>query len=402
MPDQPVSPSDPDAPARATGVPLWLKGVGPLVLLAVLVAVFLRFGPAGVFRQAFPPVEELTVERIRLPRPGMMEVRVVNGGPAVTVAQVMVDDANWVHQVNGPRTLNRLESRTIAVPYPWVDGEPHTVTLVTSTGLTFSGDIAVATLSPPVDGRYLGTFALLGIYAGVIPVFIGLLWLPFVRAIDRRWVDFLLSLTIGLLVFLGADALQEAMETSARVPGAFQGTALVLLGLVGTPLALAAGGQWRAHHRQERSPLYVAGLIALGIGLHNLGEGLAIGASYATGEIALGTFLVVGFLLHSTTEGLGIVSPLASEPPGLGRLAMLGAVAGVPTILGAWFGGFTYAPAWTTIFFAVGAGAIAQVVSELWRMFMRRPGGGLTAPLNAVGLVLGMVVMYATGLLVPA
>jgi zinc transporter, ZIP family len=403
MPDQPVSPSGPDAPARAAGVPLWLKGVGPLVLLAVLVAVFLRFGPAGVFRQAFPPVEELTVERIRLPRPGMMEVRVVNGGPEpVTVAQVMVDDANWVHQVNGPRTLNRLESRTIAVPYPWVEGEPHTVTLVTSTGLTFSGDIAVATLSPPVDGRYLGTFALLGIYAGVIPVFIGLLWLPFVRAIDRRWVDFLLSLTIGLLVFLGVDALQEAMETSARVPGAFQGTALVLLGLVGTPLALAAVGQWRAHHRQERSPLYVAGLIALGIGLHNLGEGLAIGASYATGEIALGTFLVVGFLLHNTTEGLGIVSPLASQPPGLGRLAMLGAVAGGPTILGAWLGGFTYAPAWTTIFFAVGAGAIAQVVYELWRMFMRRPGGGLTAPLNAVGLVLGMVVMYATGLLVPA
>ena len=403
MPDEPVSPSGLDAPAHAARVPLWLKGVGPLVLLAVLVAVFLRFGPAGVFQQAFPPVEELTVERIRLPRPGMMEVRVVNGGPEpVTVAQVMVDDANWVHQVNGSRTLDRLESRTIAVPYPWVEGEPHTVTLITSTGLTFSGDIAVATLSPPMDGRYLGTFALLGIYAGVIPVFIGLLWLPFVRAIDRRWVDFLLSLTIGLLVFLGADALQEAMETSARVPGAFQGSALVLLGLVGTPLALAAVGQWRAGHRQERSPLYVAGLIALGIGLHNLGEGLAIGASYATGEIALGTFLVVGFLLHNTTEGLGIVSPLASQPPGLGRLAMLGAVAGVPTILGAWIGGFTYAPAWTTIFFAVGAGAIVQVVYELWRMFMRRPGAGLAAPLNAVGLLLGMVVMYATGLLVPA
>jgi zinc transporter, ZIP family len=403
MPEAELPSSGAEASPRVAGLPLWLKGLGPLVLLAVLVAVFLKFGPVGVFQQAFPPVEELTVERIRLPRPGLMEIRVVNGGPEpVTIAQLMVDDANWVHGIDGGRTLDRLDSRMITVPYPWVEGEPHTVTLVTSTGLTFSGELPVATLSPPVDGRYLGTFALLGIYAGVIPVFIGLLWLPFVRAINRRWVDFLLSLTIGLLVFLGVDALEEAIETAARVPGAFQGTALVLLGVVGTPLALAALGQWRARRRQERSPLYVAGLIALGIGLHNLGEGLAIGTSYATGEIALGTFLVVGFLLHNTTEGLGIVSPLADQRPNLGWLLLLGAIAGVPTVLGAWLGAFTYSPVWTTVFFAVGAGAIAQVVYELWRLFMRRVGAGLTAPLNAIGLLLGMVIMYATGLLVPA
>ena len=146
---------------------------------------------------------------------------------------------------------------------------------------------------------------MLGIYAGVIPVFIGLLWLPFVRAIDRRWIDFFLSLTMGLLVFLAADAFGEAMETSGLVAGAFQGPALVLLGVVATPLILAALGRWRGGIRYERSALQVATLIALGIGLHNLGEGLAIGASYATGEIALGTFLVIGFLLHNTTEGLG-------------------------------------------------------------------------------------------------
>ena len=403
MPETELPLSEIETAGRVAGVPLWLKGVGPLILLAGLVGVFLRFGPVGVFRQAFPPVEELSVERIRLPRPGLMEVRVVNGGPeAVTVAQLMVDDANWVHRLDGPRTIERLESRTITVPYPWVEGEPHTVTLVTSTGLTFSGEVPVATLSPPVGGRYLGTFALLGIYAGVIPVFIGLLWLPFVRAIDRRWVDFLLSLTIGLLVFLGVDALEEAIDTAGRVAGAFQGTALVLLGAVGTPLALAALAQWRAGRRHERSPLYVAGLIALGIGLHNLGEGLAIGTSYATGEIALGTFLVTGFLLHNTTEGLGIVSPLADQRPGVARLLLLGAVAGVPTVLGAWLGGFTYSPVWTTVFFAIGAGAIAQVVYELWRLFRGRAGAGLSAPLNATGLLLGMLIMYATGLLVPA
>jgi zinc transporter, ZIP family len=268
--------------------------------------------------------------------------------------------------------------------------------------LTFTGEVPVATRSPAVDARYLTTFALLGVYAGVIPVFIGLLWLPFVRSVGRRWIDFLLSLTIGLLIFLGVSSLIEATETASLVPAAFQGHALVLLGAVGTPLLLAAVGRWRARERGERSPLYVAALIALGIGLHNLGEGLAIGTSYASGEIALGTFLVIGFLLHNTTEGLGIVTPLAHERPRLGSLILLGTLAGLPTVLGAWIGGFTYSPAWTTLFLAVGAGAIAQVVYELGRLFARRAGAGLSAPLNAAGLLAGMLIMYTTGLLVPA
>ena len=238
----------PSSPTQGRGgVPVWLKGVGPLLLLAVLVTLFLRVGPAGVFRQNFPPVEELTIEQIRLPRHGLMEVRVVNGGPEpVTVAQVMVDDANWVHSLNGSRTIERLESRIISIPYPWVEGEPHNVALVTRTGLTFTGDVAVATLSPQVGARYLTTFALLGIYAGVIPVFIGLLWLPFVRSIQRRWIDFFLCLTIGLLVFLGVSSLVESLETAALVPSAVQGPALVLMGGLGTPLVLTAVGRWRA------------------------------------------------------------------------------------------------------------------------------------------------------------
>jgi ZIP family zinc transporter len=401
--DRPPAPPLAPEPSPRAGLPLWFKGLAPLVLLAALVLVFLRFGPVGVFRAAFPPVEELTLERVRLPERGLMEVSVVNGGPeAVTIAQVMVDDANWVHTVGGSRRVDRLERRIVRIPYPWVEGEPHTVTVVTNTGLTFSTEVAVATQSPPVDGRYLGTFALLGVYAGVIPVFIGLLWLPFVRSVDRKWIDFFLSLTIGLLVFLGVDALEEARETSALVPGAYQGPALVLIGLLGTPLVIGALGEWRSRAKGSRSPLWVAGLIAFGIGLHNLGEGLAIGTSYATGEIALGTFLVIGFLLHNTTEGLGIVTPLADERPSTGALILLGALAGVPTVIGAWIGGFTYSPVWTTLFFAIGAGAIVLVVYELWRLFARRSPAGLLAPLNAAGVIAGMLVMYVTGLLVTA
>jgi ZIP family zinc transporter len=392
----------PPEPARR-GASTWLKGLAPLVLLAVLVTVFLRFGPLGVFNDAFPPIEELTIERITLPETGQLQIHIVNGGPEpVTIAQVMVDDASWTHTIDGPREIGRLQKRTITVPYPWVQGEPHVVKLVSRNGLVFEGDVAVATQTPRADARYLTTFALLGIYVGVVPVLLGLLWLPFLRAIDRRWVDFFLSLTVGLLVFLGVDAVAEALDNAGRVASAFQGLGLVVLGLVGTPLAIAAFGEWRRRRRTNFSAFYVSLLIAIAIGLHNLGEGLAIGTSYATGEIALGTFLVLGFLLHNTTEGLAIVAPVAAERPKLGTLALLGLVAGVPTILGAWIGGFTYSPVWTTLFFAVGAGAIVQVVFEIWKLFARQAekGAGLAAPLNAAGVLAGLLVMYVTGLFV--
>jgi zinc transporter ZupT len=376
-----------------------LKGLAPLALLAVLVTAFLRLGPVGVFRQSFPPVEELTIDRITLPEPGVLVIHVVNGGPEpVTVAQVVVDDATWLHSVDGDRTIRRLESRSIRVPYPWVQGEPHVVRLVTSTGLTFDAEIAVATETPTPDARYLGTFAMLGLYVGVIPVFLGLLWLPFLRAIGRRWIDFFLSLTLGLLVFLGVDAIKEALDVATRLAGAYQGTGLVLLGALGTPLAISLVSGSRSG---ATSPLGVSTLIAFAIGLHNLGEGLAIGAAYASGAIALGTFLVLGFLLHNTTEGLGIVAPLARETPRFRSLVLLGLLAGVPTILGAWIGGFIYSPLWTTLFLAIGAGAIAQVVWVLRRQFSTA-SGGLMAPMNAAGILLGLILMYGTGLLVTA
>ncbi|HUH14116.1 MAG TPA: hypothetical protein VMK65_13460, partial [Longimicrobiales bacterium] len=216
----------------------------------------------------------------------------------------------------------------------------------------------------------------------------------------RRWVDFFLAFTVGLLLFLGIDALVEAVELSAAVPAGFGGTGIVLLGLVGTPLLLEAVGGLR--RGGDGGSLHVAFLIALAIGLHNLGEGLAIGGAYASGALALGTFLVVGFLIHNTTEGLAIVAPMAREPVGLRTLALLGLVAGAPTILGAWLGGFGASPLWATLFLAVGAGAVAQVLLQLARLFRGREGAGLTTPLNAAGVLLGLGVMYATGLLVAA
>jgi zinc transporter ZupT len=383
---------------------LILAGLGPIALLALFVALFLAYGPLGLFKSAFPPVEELTVDRVTL-RPDEITVAVTNGGPdPVTIAQVLVDDAYWQHAVSPDRTVPRLGRATITVPYPWVEGEAHMVKLLTSTGVTVEHEIPVAVETPQPDGRYLLTFTMIGIYVGVVPIAIGLLWFPFLRRISRQWLSFFLSLTGGLLVFLGIDTLAEALDVSAQVPGAFQGTGLVTLGTLGTMLALMVIVRRSTRGAQDgpRARFVLSFLIALGIGLHNLGEGLAIGAAYSLGEVALGTFLVLGFLIHNTTEGLGIAAPLAPDRPPLSSFVLLGAVAGLPTIVGAWVGGFVYSPLFATLFLAIGAGAIFQVVYELVRMMVRQSGDDLMTATNFAGFVAGLLIMYATGLLVAA
>ncbi|MDX1395972.1 MAG: metal transporter [Gemmatimonadota bacterium] len=381
----------------------WVLGLLPIVLLAGLVVVFLRYDPTATFRAAFPPVEELTVERVTFPEPGVMRVHVVNGGPqAVTIAQVMVDEAYWRFRLDGDPTLPRLRRTTIELDYPWVEGEPHIVKVVTSTGLTFEHEVAVATESPRPNARYLGTFALLGIYAGLIPVVLGLLWYPFLRRIDRKWLHFYLSLTIGLLVFLVVDAFEHTLEAAGAVPSGFQGVGLITLGVVGAVVGLRAVAGLGRGEGNRPSGLTVAYLIALGIGLHNLGEGLAIGAAYSLGEIALGSFLVIGFALHNTTEGLAIVAPMADEKPALWHFGVMGLIAGLPTVLGAWVGGFSYAPAAATFFLALGAGAIIQVIIEVGKLIQRTWARGIFTPLNAAGLMLGILIMYGTALMVVA
>ena len=203
-------------------------------------------------------------------------------------------------------------------------------------------------------------------------------------------------------MFLGLDTLAEALDVRGQVPGAFQGTGLITLGLLGTILALTVivRRSTRGATDGPRARLVLASLIALGIGLHNLGEGLAIGAAYSLGEVALGTFLVLGFLIHNTTEGLGIAAPLAVDRPPLRSWLALGALAGLPTIAGAWIGGFVYSPLFATLFLAIGAGAIFQVVYELVRMMVRQSGDELMTSTNFAGFVAGLLIMYLTGLLV--
>ena len=382
----------------------WVTGLLPVFLLGILLGIFFLYGPIGVLQGTFPPVEELVLEWIELPAPNQLVVHVVNSGPdPVTVAQVMVDDALWQFDTQPvSKTLPRLGRMRIFIPYPWVDGEKHEVTLLTSTGLTFSRSIDVATQSPFLGWTYFWTFSLLGVYAAVIPVFLGLLWYPFLRGIDRNWLSFFLSLTVGFLFYLALDTLDEAFQVSTQVPGPYQGVGLVGIGVVVTLLLLlffSGRGKGSGPDRSQ-GRAWIAFMIALGIGFHNLGEGLAIGSAYALGEIALGTFLIVGFTLHNLTEGLAIVAPIAADRPRLSRLVGLGALAGLPTIAGTLIGGFSYSPIWATLFLAVGTGAILQVIYEVVKLLGRRRGGTLANAYNLTGFLLGLAVMYGTGLLV--
>jgi zinc transporter ZupT len=236
-------------------------------------------------------------------------------------------------------------------------------------------------------------------------VALGLATYPFLRALGRRGIDFLLALTVGLLVFLAIDTLAEALELAGEAAGAFHAPILVWIVTLATLAGLLAFTARRRARGSDLSPLAVATFIALGIGLHNLGEGLAIGAALATGAVGLGTFLVVGFTLHNITEGIGIAAPLLRSEPRLRHFAGLALLAGGPAVIGCWIGGLVFDPMWAAVFLAVGAGAILQVIVEVGRLVAGRRGegvSGLGRGVVMVGAGVGIVLMYATALLVPA
>ena len=383
----------------------WVFGLVPLALLGLALFLFTSLNPTSAFQEQFPPVEELTIERISFDSAGV-HVAIVNGGPEpVTIAQVTVDEAVWNFDVDPNPTVDRLGRATVNIPYPWVDGDPLAVALISSSGVIFAKDVGVAALSPQVRGPLLGTFALLGAYVGVIPVFIGLIWFPFLRRLSVRWLNFFLSLTIGLLLFIGVDSVEEAFENAEGVAGAFQGVGLAAVGFILAFLVISVVDRWRRDQNQSGvAALTLVYSVSVGIGLHNLGEGLAIGAAYASGAIALGSFLVIGFAVHNTTEGLAIAAPLAKGNRSFGSLVphlfAAGMIAGVPAIFGTWLGGFAFSPIWSTLFLAIGAGAIFQVVWQIARMMAETKTGSLATGLNAGGLAIGLLIMYGTGLLV--
>lgn len=406
--------------SNTRGWSFWVSALIPVVALGLLLSIFAFGDPLSIFKLALPPVEEISFERVRLSNDGF-EVTLVNGGPdPVTVAQVQVDQAYWQFDIQPSSEIPRLGRASLQIPYPWVEGELHAITVLTNTGATFETvvPIAIETPSPGTD-EFLA-YGLLGIYVGVIPVGLGMLWFPAMRRLERKWLGAILALTIGLLVFLFIDTLLEAFEFAGQLPGVFQGIPLTFFAALLTWLVLQAVGSTRKKGSGKdpaRDRLYLATLIAIGIGLHNLGEGMAIGAAFAIGEAALGSFLVIGFTVHNITEGVGISAPLlpvragpdegegsvGGIRPGIGRFVLLTLLAGAPAILGAWIGGFAFSPLLATIFLGIGVGAIWQVIVDVTRLlqgYAERQGMPLASWYNVGGFLLGLAFMYLTAFLV--
>jgi ZIP family zinc transporter len=418
----------------------------PLVVLAAMIAFI--FGPGQQFLGVGTPLPEISIERIEFQEGGKIIAFIRNTGPIdVTVAQADVNDRIQAAAIEPGKELERLAEAKVIIPFPWNRGEAYEIGVTSSDGTRFSKAVNAAAPAPTPDMNQAAFFGLIGTYVGIIPVLTGLLWLPFIKRLSLRKYRFFLSLTAGLLVFLGIDALVEGSAIATEsVAGVFNGQILIALVTILSFLALMYASsklgerskgreeeeeeqevdelssydsihasqakktldkQQQQQHRLVVKPVAMAMMISIGIGLHNFGEGLAIGASVVLGEIALGTFLIVGFMLHNTTEGFAIVSPLAKTRVSrmVGKLIIMGLIAGVPTIFGTWIGGFVYSPIAAIIFLSIGAGAIFQVVFLIYQGMAKAQDGGGKIMSDAsiiAGFAAGMLIMYVTGLMVPS
>jgi zinc transporter ZupT len=394
--------------ARPLGLPRWVAALVPVLVLLAVVGLFVFASPlAGV--ESGEPLPDVTVTHATMPNDETVVLHVTNDGPAsVTVSQVLVDEAYWEFRVEGSggdRTLQPRENAQVVIPYHWTPGWDLAVDLVLADGTTVGHTIVAPQQSPGTSASILWTLALVGVFVGVIPVLLGMLWFPFIRSMSDRALHALLLFAAGVLAFLAFDAAVEAFELAERIPGAYDGPLVVVLGVVGALLTVQAVSAWRegrvdAGDARAESGLRVAYLVALAIGLHNLAEGLAIGSSFALGRVSLGAFLVVGFMLHNVTEGPAVVAPVADgERPALRHFLALGLLAGAPVILGGWIGGVAFSPTLGAFFLAIGVGAILQVDWELARL-VRAADGRVATATNLLAFLVGFVVMYATDIFV--
>jgi ZIP family zinc transporter len=395
----------PAAADRVTVARWRLRALLPILLLVGAVSLFAASGSSllDLVGKSVPQLDEFDIRRVEF-RPGEIRVRVTNPQRGkLEIGTVTVDDAIVPFHLEGPKAVPRLRSSTIVVPYDWTEGDPITVGVTSSSGIETTKEIPAAVETPTASTRSILGYGIIGLLVGLVPVALGLLWLPSLRRAAPSWLAAFMALTAGLLTFLALDALAEALQLQAALPNALGGAGLVLLGVSASFLALTFLSQRSAGRGSGQAVLgglALATLVAVGIGLHNLGEGLAIGSSLALGELSLGTFLIVGFMVHNVTEGLAIAAPMAEgSRVGLGRLGALAAIAGAPAIAGAWIGGFVTSDFLGVVFFAAAAGAALEVVVEVARYLRRSAPGGIGSAHVLGGFFVGIVLMYATGLL---
>ena len=417
-----------------------LFGVVPIIVIGAMIILLLN-SPGILFQSSVKPLPEISIEKVEFSDRGIVAF-VRNTGPSnTTIAQADVNDRIHPAAIEPSRILTRLADAKVIIPFVWNIGEPYKIGITTDDGTRFEKTVSSAAPAPRPTVGQASTFAIIGTYVGVIPVMMGLIWYPFIRRLSPNKYNFFLSLTAGLLVFLGIDALIESNDIAVNtLASAFNAQILIIMVAIVSLITLLYVSQRLIQRASKRSkpeieyktgysshsepdsplsdirssstssqqqllirPIAISMMIAIGIGLHNFGEGLAIGAAVLLGEVALSSFLILGFTLHNTTEGLAIVAPMAkSRRIPVTKLMIMGLIAGGPTIIGAWIGGFLYSPITTVIFLSIGAGAIFQVVYSIgsWMYHTNGSRGLLNNHWIIIGFAVGMLIMYLTGLLV--
>ena len=393
----------------------WARITGVLVLpAAVLLAIVIAVASNGDrilsgFGHNPPPADVFVVERTEF-HPGRIEIEVVNPqAVAITPGMITVDDAivNDFEIEGGGPEIGAREHRTIVFPYEWIQDDPYLIGIVSSSGITTEVPIDAALPAQKVTSRGLAWGALVGLLVGFVPVALGLAWLPALRQLSPDVLAGFLAMTAGLLAFLAVEAISEALDTQAGLIPAVGGAGVVLMGVIVSMVALGMVGRvLRRGATATSSSGALSGMtlslvVAIGIGLHNLGEGLAIGSSFATGTAGLAIALVIGFMIHNLTEGIGIAAPLAREGRPLTIVGGLGlaALTGLPAILGIWLGRYIGGPLFATLCFALAAGAALQVIVEITRSLRRNSGPLWASPHIQVGFAAGVLIMWSTGIL---
>ena len=380
---------------------LAISAIAPIVLLAIVIAFLL--GPASTFLQFGVVLPEVSIEKVEFIE-NEIQATVRNTGPIdVSVALADVNDRIQPAAIEPDSSLKRFETALVRIPFDWNEGQPYEIGVTVDDGTRFTTqvDAAFASLEPDVDlFVFLG---MIGFLIGVVPIMIGLLWYPFIKKLGKNAFNFFLAFTMGLLIFLGIDAVLEASEISERhLSSIFNGELLIATVVILSFLSLYGIGQKliKTENLSTLSKgLTISLMIAIGIGLHNLGEGLAVGAAIALGEVALSTFLIVGFATHNTTEGLAIAAPLTNSKAKIAKMVGLGLIAGAPAIFGCWVGGFSFSPLFTLIFLAIGAGAIFQVVISIFH-YMKDKSDLLSNTSLFAGVSVGLIVMYLTSVII--
>ena len=372
---------------------------GFLILLMVYI-----FGPGADLLDFGIPLPEITIEKVDFVD-SEIQATVRNTGPIpVEVVMADVNDRIQPAAVEPDGYLERYETTLVRIPFEWNAAEPYNIGITIEDGTRFEKEIEAAAPALEFNLDLAIFFAIIGTYVGIIPVMIGLLWLPFIKRISKQKYHFFLALTAGLLFFLAIDSIEEALDISdENLAGSFNGTLLVATVVVLSFLALYYSGNklvTKTDTSKIAKPVAIALMISIGIGLHNFGEGLAIGASVGMGSIAFSTFLIVGFALHNTTEGIAIAAPMSRGRLMIGKLIALGLIAGSPAIFGAWIGGFAYSPFSSVVFLAVGAGAIFQVILVLLKWIKDEGDKTLSSAAVICGFAVGMSIMYLTSIFV--